>query len=70
MSELLLPTKNDNLDYRKDYKLWSEVYSPKEELRIFTEIFDEAIKTDRKVHISNISLAEEIDIVKNLYMDL
>lgn len=70
MWELLLPTKNENLNYKKDYKLWSEVFSPKDELRIFEEIVENTLKNWKKVHISNISLAEEIEIIKNLYTDL
>jgi hypothetical protein len=45
MAELLLDSKNENLDYSKDYKLWSEVYSPKDELAIFVKIFEEAINS-------------------------
>ena len=62
--------KNENLEYKKDYKLWSEVYSPKIELELFRSIFDDALKSGKKMHISNISLAEEIDLVKKLYLDL
>lgn len=70
MRELISEYKNENLNYKKDYKLWSEVYSPKDELAIFTEVFEKALKNNSKIHISNISLAEEIDMVKNLYLDL
>ena len=70
MSVILGEFKNEELDYKKDYKLWSEVYSPKDELSVFTGIFEDAVKTWNKVHISNISLAEEIELVKALYSDL
>ncbi|EKE28383.1 MAG: hypothetical protein ACD_3C00067G0017 [uncultured bacterium (gcode 4)] len=70
LATLLSSSKNPNLDYKKDYKLWSEVYSPKDELRIFTEVFEDAIKNDKKIHISNISLSEEIEMVKDLYLEL
>lgn len=70
MSELLVWYKNENLNYKKDYKLWSEVYSPKDEFAIFTEVFEKALKNNSKIHISNISLAEEIEMVKKLYLDL
>ncbi len=70
MAKLLSSEKNDQLDYKKDYKLWSEVYSPKDELRIFTEVFEDVLKNKKKIHISNISLAEEIDMVKDLYLEL
>lgn len=70
MSELLGKYRNENLNYKKDYKLWSEVYSPKDELRIFTEIFEDALENNKRIHVSNISLAEEINMVKKLYLDL
>jgi hypothetical protein len=70
ISELLKRCRNDNLEYKKDYKLWSEVYSPKDELRIFEEIYEDAITNAKKIHISNCSLAEEIEMVKSLYQDL
>jgi dihydroorotase-like cyclic amidohydrolase len=70
MSKLLMSTKNESLDYKKDYKLWSEVYSPKDELNIFTEIFEDAVSSGKKIHISNISLVEEIDMAKDLYLKL
>jgi len=70
MSELLEKHKNVDLDYKKDYKLWSQVYSNKDEIKVFTEIFDNAIANNKRVHISNISLLEEIDMVKKLYSDL
>lgn len=62
--------KNENLEYKKDYKLWSEVYSPKDELRIFEELIEDTLSSNSKVHISNISLAEEVDIVRDLYLKL
>ena len=45
MSVILGEFKNEELDYKKDYKLWSEVYSPKDELSVFTGIFEDAVKT-------------------------
>lgn len=70
MRNELVSVKNDAINYKKDYKLWSEVYSPKKELAIFTEIFENAIKSWKKIHISNISLKEEIETVRKLYYDL
>jgi hypothetical protein len=70
IAELLKKHKNENLNYKKDYKLWNEVYSPKRELEIFIEIFEKALKENKKIHISNISLADEILMVKKLYFDL
>lgn len=31
--------------------MYSEVYSPKDELEIFTELFDDAIENNKKIHI-------------------
>lgn len=70
MSEKLLEYKNENLNYKADYKLWSQVYSPKDELKIFEEIFEKAINTWNKIHIANISLLDEIELIKKLYLDL
>lgn len=62
--------KNSNLDTNKDSKLWNEVYSPKKELEIFSNILEENLKKNQKIHISNISLFEEIELVKHIYLDL
>jgi hypothetical protein len=32
--------------------IYSNAYSPKDELEIFTEIFEDAIKNKKRVHIS------------------
>lgn len=70
LSLILKDYKNESLDYKKDYKLWSEVYSGKKEFELFSQIFEEALEQNKKIHISNISLKEEIDLVKKLYEDL
>lgn len=70
ISKLILPHKNESLNYKKDYKLWSQVYSPKDELKIFNELIEYNLKKNIKIHISNISLSEEIDIIKKLYIEL
>jgi hypothetical protein len=31
--------------------MYSEVYSPKDELEIFTELFETALKDNKKIHI-------------------
>lgn len=59
--------KNSKLNYKNDYKLYNEVYSPKGELKVFNEIFDDSLKTGRKVHIVGISLREEVEILKDYY---
>ncbi|EKE26488.1 MAG: hypothetical protein ACD_4C00267G0006 [uncultured bacterium (gcode 4)] len=68
--KLLLEYKNENLNYKKDYKLWNEVYSPKSELEIFEKLLEDNIKNNKKIHISNISLQEEVQIIKDIYLDL
>ncbi len=70
ITKLLKKYKNENINYKKNYKLWNEVYSPKKELEIFEEIFTKSLKKNKKIHISNISLIEEILIIKKLYFDL
>lgn len=70
MAELLLPYKNENLDTQKDFKMWNQVYSPKDELKIFEGIVEKTLKENKKIHIENISLIEEIQIIRKLYLDL
>ncbi|MDD2486958.1 MAG: hypothetical protein PHS92_01130 [Candidatus Gracilibacteria bacterium] len=70
MSKLLLDRKNGNLDYSKDLKLWSEVYSPKNEFEIFSDLIEENIRNNKKIHISDISLQEEVHTIRDLYIDL
>lgn len=60
--------KNTEIEVGNKYKLWNEVYSPKKEFEIFENAFYEAISKDKKVHISNISLKEEIDLVRDFYL--
>ena len=70
MAELLLPYKNENLDTQKDFKMWNQVYSPKDELKIFEGIVEKTLKENKKIHIENISLIEEVQIIRKLYLDL
>ncbi len=70
LSVLLAQRRNEKLDFKKDYKLWSEVYSPKDELEIFKIVFDDAVSKGKKIHVTWISLDEEVNIVKSLYNDL
>ena len=62
--------KNESLDYSVNPKLWSEVYAPKIEWELFQEIAENALQSGSKVHIENISLAEEIEYVRDLYEKL
>ncbi|MDR3150777.1 MAG: hypothetical protein LBU14_04170 [Candidatus Peribacteria bacterium] len=53
MSELLKKRENtellNNLNVR--WAMYSEVYSPKDELEIFQKLFEYAIKNNKKIHI-------------------
>ncbi len=72
MRHLLEKKKNESILERlkKHPAMWSEVYSPKDELEIFTEIFENALKTWKKVHIVGISLWEEIRLLEEYYLSL
>ncbi len=47
--------------------MYSEVYSPKNELEIFTKLFENAIKNNRKTHIIWVTLREEINMLEEYY---
>lgn len=49
---------------------YSNVYSPKDELKVFTEIFNNAIKNKKRTHIVWISLEEEVLILEDYYKKL
>lgn len=50
--------------------MYSEVYSPKDELEIFTSLFDDAIHNNKKIHIVWITLWEEIKMLEEYYEKL
>ena len=72
MSELLI--KRENIELYKNlwnkYAMYSNVYSPKDELEIFIKIFNNAIKNKKKIHIVWITLKEEIEILEKYYLEL
>lgn len=72
MEELLKERKNEELfnNLGDKYAMFSNVYSPKDELEIFKKVFDDAIMTGQKTHIVWISLSEELDIIENYYKKL
>lgn len=72
MEDLLKLRKNEELEKNiwQKYAIYSNVYSSSDELEIFMNIFDEAIKTWNKVHIVWITLQEELDILEKYYTDL
>jgi len=53
MSDLLEAKKNNEILKKVKTKpaMYSNVYSPEDELEIFTELFDDAIKNNKKIHI-------------------
>lgn len=67
IAELLKEFRNDRVEYKKDYKLWNQVYSPDKELELFQEIFEKALENGQKVHIINCTLREEVQILRELY---
>ena len=70
LAESLLQNRNDAVDTKKDPKLWNEVYPSERELRIFQETIEQALRKNKKLHIVNCSLREELEIVRQLYLDL
>ena len=58
LRDLLEKHKNKDLLEKLSEKpaMWSEVYSPKDELDIFTQLFETALKERKKIHIVGITL--------------
>jgi len=50
--------------------MYSEVYSPKDELEIFTRLFEMAISEKKKIHIIWVTLWEELKILEKYYEEL
>ncbi len=72
MEDLLKLKRNEELEKNiwQKYAIYSNVYSSWDELEIFKNLFDEAIKTGNKIHIVWISLQEELDILEKYYEEL
>ena len=72
MRDLLESYKNEEILQRVKEKpaMWSEVYSPKDELEIFMKLFDEAIEKSQKIHIVGVTLKEEIEMLEKYYLEL
>jgi len=53
ISELLEARKNADILQNISQKpaMYSEVYSPKDELEIFTSLFEKALRENKKIHI-------------------
>ncbi len=72
MKDLLAAYKNEAILPRLWEKpaMYSEVYSPKDELAIFTELFETALLEKKKIHIIGITLAAEIELLEKYYLEL
>ena len=72
MSDLLENKKNlEILEKVKDKPaMYSNVYSPEDELEIFKSLFQEAISSNKKIHIVWVTLDEEIKILEEYYTGL
>ncbi|USN57790.1 MAG: hypothetical protein H6767_05395 [Candidatus Peribacteria bacterium] len=72
LSDLLEQRKNTDLLLKVKEKpaMYSNVYSPKDELEIFEEIFEDALKNQKRVHIVGITLKEEVMILEKYYEEL
>ncbi len=72
ISDLLEKRKNEEILKKVKEKpaMYSNVYSPKDELEIFEELFYEAIKNNKKIHIVWVTLNEEIKILEKYYESL
>ncbi len=72
LSDLLEKRKNLEMLEKSKTKpaTWGNVYSPKDEIEIFKDLFEKAIKNNKKIHIVGITLWEEIEILEDYYRDL
>ncbi len=62
---------NDLLDQLSNKPaMWGNVYSPEDELTIFTQIFESAISENNQVHVVWITLREELEILEKYYHDM
>lgn len=53
MRDLLAAKKNETILPRLAEKpaMWSEVYGPKDEYEIFTQLFEKALQENKKIHV-------------------
>ena len=72
MSEQLESRKNEEILKRVKEKpaMYSNVYSPEDELEIFQNLFNDAIKSNKKIHIVWVTLDTEIKILEEYYTSL
>ena len=72
MSDLLEFRKNNNIlkNVKNKPAIYSNVFSPKDELEIFEELFIDATKNNKKIHIIWVTLKEEVEILEKYYTEL
>jgi len=72
MAEELEKRKNTEILEKVKQKpaMWGNVYCPEDELEIFEDIFESALKTQKKTHIVWITLQEEVAILEKYYEKL
>lgn len=72
LSDLLESKRNEEVFEKvaKKPAMYSNVYSPEDELAIFTELFNKAIQNKKKIHIVWITLDAEIKMLEEYYTQL
>lgn len=72
LSDLLEGKKNEEILEKVTNKpaMYSNVYSSEDELKIFIELFQNAIKGNKKIHIIWITLNAEVKILEEYYTQL
>lgn len=72
MSDLLKNKQNTKLleEIADRYAMYSNVYSEEDEFQIFSELFDYAIKNNKKIHIVGVTLDSEMEMLENYYTEL
>ena len=72
ISDLLEKRKNNEILKKVNEKpaMYSNVYSPEDELEIFKQLFDNAIKNKKRIHIVWVTLDIEIKILEEYYEKL
>lgn len=72
LGNLLSKKKNNDLVKKITEKpaMYANMYSARDELDIFIEIFENTLKTQKKIHIIGVTLAEEIEILEKYYEKL
>lgn len=72
MWELLKQKENSKLlaEIWDKYAIFSNVYSEEDEFNIFKDLFEYALKNNKKIHIIWITLDSEIEMLENYYTEL